>query len=68
MKKHSLPTMVLLFSGLLSMSSSLLAKDFKTREDNTLHLMSYNIRNGIGMDTVANLERTAEVILCVPSA
>ena len=37
--------------------------EFNTREDNTLHMMSYNIRNGLGSDTISNLERTANVIL-----
>ena len=32
------------------------------REDNTLRIMSYNIRNGRGMDDVSDIQRTADVI------
>ena len=32
------------------------------RENNTLRIMSYNIRNGRGLDNVADFWRTAEVI------
>ena len=31
------------------------------RENNTLRIMSYNIRNGRGLDNVADFRRTAEV-------
>ena len=63
MKKHYLRTALLLCTGLLTVGSTLQAKDFKTREDNTLRMMSYNIRNGIGTDTIADLQRTAEAII-----
>lgn len=32
------------------------------REDNSLRIMSYNIRNGRGLDNVSNIQRTADVI------
>lgn len=63
MKKIYLRTTTLLLAGLFAMGGNIQAKNFKTRKDNTLHMMSYNIRNGIGMDNIANLERTAKAIL-----
>nr|CRY95607.1 hypothetical protein [uncultured prokaryote] len=38
------------------------AQDNREREKNTLRIMSYNIRNGNGMDGRQDLTRTAEVI------
>ena len=67
MKKPNLGCMLLL-SALLSTVNMQAdnfksCDNFKTREDNTLRMMSYNIRNGIGTDTIRNLERTADVII-----
>lgn len=63
MKRKPLKSILLLCAGLLTLGSTAQAKDFKTREENTLRIMSYNIRNGIGTDNVAQLQRTADVIL-----
>ena len=63
MEKHYFRVAALLCSGMLTICGSINAQDFDTREDNTLHIMSYNIRNGIGMDLGTNLQRTADVIL-----
>ena len=38
------------------------SKERSERENNTLRIMSYNIRSGRGMDNVADFRRTAEVI------
>ena len=38
------------------------SKERSERENNTLRIMSYNIRNGRGMDDVADFRRTAAVI------
>lgn len=38
------------------------SEENETRENNTLRIMSYNIRNGRGMDDVADYQRTADVI------
>ena len=35
------------------------SKERSERENNTLRIMSYNIRNGRGMDDVADFRRTA---------
>lgn len=42
--------------------SNLCAQETGAREANTLRIMSYNIRNGRGMDNVLDLQRTADVI------
>lgn len=41
---------------------SVFAKEKSERENNTLRIMSYNIRDGRGMDNVFDLQRTADVI------
>lgn len=41
---------------------NLYSQEKGAREDNTLRIMSYNIRNGRGMDDVSNIQRTADVI------
>ncbi|WP_199715793.1 endonuclease/exonuclease/phosphatase family protein [Parabacteroides sp. TM07-1AC] len=41
---------------------NLYSQEKGAREDNTLRIMSYNIRNGRGMDDVSNFQRTADVI------
>ena len=38
------------------------SKERSERENNTLRIMSYNIRNGRGMDDMTDFRRTAEVI------
>lgn len=38
------------------------SKERSERENNTLRIMSYNIRNGRGMDDMIDFRRTAEVI------
>lgn len=38
------------------------SKEKSVRESNTLRLMSYNIRNGQGMDLVTDLQRIVDVI------
>ena len=38
------------------------SKENSVRESNTLRLMSYNIRNGQGMDLVTDLQRIVDVI------
>ena len=67
MKKYKLST-ILLVASFLSLGNAQADNfnavgDFTTREDNTLHMMSYNIRNGLGIDNVSDLERTANVII-----
>lgn len=42
--------------------SHLFAEDNTVREDNKLRIMSYNIRNGIGMDNICDYSRTSDVI------
>lgn len=39
------------------------SREKSERESNTLRIMSYNIRNGRGMDDVADFRRTADVII-----
>lgn len=47
---------------LLCPLESIFSKEKSARENNTLRIMSYNIRNGRGMDNVFNIQRTADVI------
>lgn len=39
------------------------SKNGDKRDDNTLRIMSYNIRNGMGMDNSTDYQRTADVII-----
>ena len=58
--KHSSGLMAILF--MLLPLCSLHSQENGARENNTLRIMSYNIRNGKGMDDVSNYQRTADVI------
>lgn len=58
--KHGSGLMAVLF--MLLPLCNLYSQEKGAREDNTLRIMSYNIRNGRGMDDVSNFQRTADVI------
>lgn len=58
--KHGSRLMAVLF--MLLPLCNLYSQGNGTREKNTLRIMSYNIRNGRGMDDVSNIQRTADVI------
>lgn len=58
--KHGSRLMAVLF--MLLPLCNLYSQERGAREDNTLRIMSYNIRNGRGMDDVSNFQRTADVI------
>ena len=58
--KHGSGLMAVLF--MLLPLCNLYSQEKDAREDNTLRIMSYNIRNGRGMDDVSNFQRTADVI------
>lgn len=60
MKKHLFISLLLLVSGLLHAQNERFP-----REENVSRIMSYNVRNGKGLDNVTDLERTAKVILSV---
>ena len=47
---------------LLLPAGKVYSRNKSERENNTLRIMSYNIRNGRGMDDAANYQRTADVI------
>ena len=47
---------------LLCSPSKSYAQGVSDREENTLRMMCFNIRNGLGMDGVRNYQRTADVI------
>ena len=47
---------------LLPLGKKVYSKERSERENNTLRIMSYNIRNGRGMDDVTDFRRTAAVI------
>lgn len=59
-RKWLIWTVVLL--GLLP-SHEMFARERSVAEGNTIRVMSYNIRNGRGLDDIADLRRTANVIL-----
>lgn len=54
---------LLLLGGLLLCEGGEAKAQISIPCGDTLHMMSYNIRNGIGMDNVNDLQRTAAVIL-----
>lgn len=58
--KHSSRLMAILF--MLLPLCSLHSQENGARENNTLRIMSYNIRNGKGLDDVTDYQRTADVI------
>ena len=58
--RHGSRFMAILF--MLLPLCNLYSQEKGTREDNTLRIMSYNIRNGRGLDNVSNIQRTADVI------
>lgn len=58
--KHGNRLMAILF--MLLPLCSLHSEESEARENNTLRIMSYNIRGGRGMDNVADYQRTADVI------
>lgn len=58
--KHGSGLMAVLF--MLLPLCNLYSQEKGAREENTLRIMSYNIRNGRGMDDVSNFQRTADVI------
>lgn len=60
MKKWFLWAIILI--GLLPVNNKLLARNYTDAERNTLRVMSYNIRNGRGMDEVTDLQRVADAI------
>ena len=47
---------------LLLPAGKVYSRNKSERENNTLRIMSYNIRNGRGMDDAANFQRTADAI------
>lgn len=47
---------------LLLPGGNIYSKNKSAREKNTLRIMSYNIRNGRGMDDLSDFERTADAI------
>jgi len=61
MKKNLFLCIVLLMSTFLYTKGS----ERYPRENNTYRIMSYNIRNGIGLDQVTDYNRTAQVIRSV---
>lgn len=58
--KHGNGLLAVLF--MLLPLCSLYSQEKGAREENTLRIMSYNIRNGRGMDDVSDFQRTADVI------
>ena len=58
--RHGSRFMAILF--MLLPLCNLYSQEKEAREDNTLRIMSYNIRNGRGLDNVSNIQRTADVI------
>ena len=54
---------LLAFMLLFQLSSfGLFAQNSDVRAQNTLRMMNYNVRNGIGLDGVTNYQRIADVI------
>ena len=58
--RHGSRFMAILF--MLLPLCNIYSQEKGAREDNTLRIMSYNIRNGRGLDNVSNIQRTADVI------
>ena len=58
--RHGSRFMAILF--MLLPLCNIYSQEKGAREDNTLRIMSYNIRNGRGMDDVSDIQRTADVI------
>lgn len=58
--RHGSRFMAILF--MLLPLCNIYSQEKGAREDNSLRIMSYNIRNGRGLDNVSNIQRTADVI------
>lgn len=58
--KRRVGLFVLLIAQLLT--ASVIAQESTARRDNKLRMMSYNVRNGIGLDEKRDYQRVAEVI------
>ena len=64
--KHKKPPMKnpILFTYLLFLFFPILvvSQNPYAKEDNSLRIMSYNVRNGVGMDNITNYQRIADII------
>lgn len=62
MKRTSILKLTFLFIFCFALISKSYASEIEPKEPNSLRIMSYNVRNGMGMDDVTDYQRVADVI------